>query len=69
MRRLMVLLMAGLVALGVAGPVAAGANVSNTSGSGETIYGEWSGSGTYGSVYLGEDSGARGVRRDLPGNR
>jgi hypothetical protein len=60
MRRLMVLLMAGLVALGVAGPVAAAPNVSNTSGSGETIYGEWSGEGTFGYIYLGEESGYGG---------
>jgi hypothetical protein len=56
----MVLLMAGLVALGVAGPVAAGPNVSNTSGSGDTIYGEWSSPGTYGYVYLGEEAGQGG---------
>ena len=56
MRRFMVLLMAGVVALGVAGPVSAGANVSNTSGSGQTIYGAWEGDGTSGYVYIGEDS-------------
>ena len=56
MRKLMVLPLAGLLALGVAGPVAAGANVANTSGSGETIYGEWSSGNTYGSVYVGKDS-------------
>ena len=60
MRRLMVLLMAGVATLGVAGPVAAAPNVSNTSGSGETIYGEWSGEGTFGYVYLGEETGYGG---------
>lgn len=60
MRKLMVLSMAGVLALAVAGPVAAGPNVSNTSGSGETIYGEWSGDGTYGYVFLGEESGYGG---------
>jgi hypothetical protein len=56
MRKLMVLPLAGLLALGVVGPVAAGANVSNTSGTGESIYGEWSAGGTYGYVSVGEDS-------------
>ena len=48
MRKLMVLPLAGLLALGVVGPVAAGPNVSNTSGKGETIYGDWSTAGGYG---------------------
>jgi hypothetical protein len=56
MRKLMVLPLAGLLALGVVGPVAAAPNVSNTSGGGESIYGEWSAEGTYGSVSVGEDS-------------
>src|SRR4029079_1313276 len=56
MRKLMVLPLAGLLALGVVGPVAAAPNVANTSGSGETINGEWSSGNTYGSVYIGEDS-------------
>ena len=56
MRRFMILVMAGAVALGMAGPVSAGANVSNTSGSGQTIYGDWSSEDTYGSIYLGNDS-------------
>ncbi len=60
MRKLMVLPMAGLLALGVVGPVSAGPNVSNTSGTGETIYGEWSVDGGYGYVYLGEESGYGG---------
>ena len=48
MRKFMVLPLAGLLAFSVAGPVAAGANVSNASGSGQSIYGEWSAEdGTY----------------------
>ena len=56
MRKLMVLPLAGLLVLGVVGPVAAAPNVSNTSGGGESIYGEWWAEGTYGSVSVGEDS-------------
>jgi hypothetical protein len=56
MRKLMVLPLAGLLALAAVGPVAAGSNVSNTSGSGESIYGEWYAEGTYGYVSVGEDS-------------
>lgn len=56
MRKLMVLPLAGLLALGVVGPVAASPNVSNTSGGGGSIYGEWSSDGTYGYVSVGEDS-------------
>ena len=56
MRKLMVLPLAGLLALGVVGPVAAGPNVSNTSGKGETIYGDWSTAGGYGYFQLGEDT-------------
>jgi hypothetical protein len=57
MRKLMVLPLAGLLALGVVAPVAAAPNVSNTSGSGQSIYGEWSSDdSTYGSVSVGEDS-------------
>ena len=56
MRKLMVLPLAGLLALGVVGPVAAAPNVSNTSGSGESIYGEWSADGLNGYVSVGEDS-------------
>jgi hypothetical protein len=55
MRKLMVLPLAGLLALGVVGPVAASANVSNTSGGGESIYGEWSSDVTYGYVSVGTD--------------
>ena len=57
MRRFMVLPLAGLLALTIAGPALAGPNVSNTSGGGETIYGEWSSEGTWGYVFLGEETG------------
>jgi len=64
MRKLMVLPMAGLLALGVVGPVAAGPNVSNTSGSGSSIYGEWSSEGTFGYMSVGFDS-AYGAFADI----
>lgn len=60
MRRFMVVPLAGLLVLGAAAPVLAGPNVSNTSGSGKAIYGEWSGEGTYGYVFIGEESGYGG---------
>src|SRR6478672_4607804 len=60
MRKLMVLPLAGLLALGVVGPVAAAPNVSNTSGGGESIYGEWSAGSTWGYVSVGEESGYGG---------
>ena len=60
MRRFMVIPLAGLLVLGAAAPVLAGPNVSNTSGSGKTIYGEWSDAGTYGYVFLGEETGYGG---------
>lgn len=60
MRKFMILPMAGILALTIAGPAMAGPNVSNTSGSGESIYGEWSGEGTYGYVFAGEESGYGG---------
>ena len=57
MRKFMVLPLAGLLAFSVAGPVAAGSNVSNSSGSGESIYGEWSAEdGTTGYVSITDDS-------------
>jgi hypothetical protein len=56
----MVLPLAGLLALTIAAPVMAGPNVANTSGSGKTIYGEWSSEGTYGYVFFGEESGYGG---------
>jgi len=48
--------MAGLMVVAIAAPVLAGPNVSNTSGTGRSIYGEWSGDGTYGYVFAGEES-------------
>jgi hypothetical protein len=60
MRRFMVIPLAGLLVLGAAAPVLAGPNVSNTSGTGKTIYGEWSSEGTYGYVFLGEETGYGG---------
>lgn len=60
MRKFMVLPMAAILALTIAGPAMAGPNVSNTSGSGESIYGEWSSEGTYGYVFAGEESGYGG---------
>jgi hypothetical protein len=56
MRKIMVLPLAGLLALGVVGPVAAAPNVSNTSGGGESIYGEWSTGGGDGYASVGTDS-------------
>jgi hypothetical protein len=56
MRKFMILPMAGLLALGIAAPAAAAPNVSNTSGSGQSIYGEWSSDGGSGYVSVGVDS-------------
>ena len=56
----MTLPMAGILALAVAAPAMAGPNVSNTSGGGESIYGEWASEGTYGYVFAGEESGYGG---------
>jgi hypothetical protein len=56
MRKLMVLPLAGLLALGVVGPVAASPNVSNTSGGGDSIYGEWSSDTVNGYVSIGKDT-------------
>jgi hypothetical protein len=60
MRKFMVVPMAGLLVLSIAAPAMAGPNVSNTSGTGKTIYGEWSGPATYGYVFLGEETGHGG---------
>jgi hypothetical protein len=57
MRKIMVVPLAGLLALTIAAPAMAAPNVSNTSGTGKTIYGEWSGARTYGYVQLGEEVG------------
>jgi hypothetical protein len=56
MRKFLVLPMAGIMLLAGAAPVAAGANASNTSGSGRTIQGEWYDGTTYGFVILLEES-------------
>lgn len=56
MRKVMALPMSALLTLAVAAPAMAGPNVSNTSGSGQAIYGSWSSEGTWGYVFLGEDS-------------
>lgn len=62
MRKFMVLPMAALLALAVAAPVAAGPNVSNSSGSALTAQGSWysdaGGVETYGGLYAWQESGA-----------
>jgi hypothetical protein len=60
MRRFAVLPLAALLALTAAAPANAGANVTNTSGSGEMVYGEWFGEASYGYVFLAEESGYGG---------
>ena len=60
MRKFMAAPIAGLMVLAIAAPVLAAPNVSNTSGSGMSIYGEWSSEGTYGYVFLGEETGQGG---------
>ncbi len=56
MRKFMVVPMAGLLALGIAAPAAAAPNVSNTSGTGQSVYGEWSSESGSGYVSVGIDS-------------
>lgn len=56
MRKFLVLPMVGMLTLGVVGPATAAANVSNTSGSGVAISGEWSSENGYGYVSVSEDS-------------
>ena len=56
MRKLMVLPLAGMLALGVVGPVAAAPNVSNTSGNGVQISGDGSSENGYGYVSVADDS-------------
>jgi hypothetical protein len=56
MRRFMIIPLVGALVLGAAGPVAAGPNVGNLSGSGRTIQGEWSSESGYGAVYLFDES-------------
>ena len=65
MRKLMVLPLAGLLALGAVGPVAASPNVSNTSGGGESIYGEWSSDTINGYVSIGKDSAYGGAFAEI----
>lgn len=60
MRKFMALPIAGLLALAISAPVAAGPNVSNTSGGGDTAYGEWYGDGVFGYVYVGQENGQPG---------
>ena len=56
MRRFAVIPMAGLLILAIAAPAAAGASVSNQSGTGKVLNGEWYSEGTYGYAYFGADS-------------
>lgn len=56
MRKLAVIPMAGLLVLAIAAPAAAGANVSNQSGSAKVLNGEWYSNGTYGYAYFATDS-------------
>ena len=71
MRRFMVLSLAGLMALAVAAPVAAGSHVVNRSGSFDEAYGSWSGYdpaadiSTYGNVYVYQESGQPGFVESL----
>ena len=60
MRKAWVLPLTSLLMLVVAAPVSAGANTSNTSGTGRTVYGEWSDVGVYGYAYFGQESGQPG---------
>lgn len=57
MRKLTILPLAAALLLAAAGPVSAGANTSNTSGSGRTIQGEWYDTTSSGYVVLFEESG------------
>lgn len=56
MRNLAVLPIAALMALVIAAPVAAGANVTNQSGSAKVISGEWYGDESYGYASFANDS-------------
>jgi hypothetical protein len=51
MRKFMVLAMAGLLVLAIAGPVSAGANVGNYSGSATTAQGSWYSEGAQGFTF------------------
>lgn len=71
MRRFMVLSLAGLMALAVAAPVAAGSHVTNQSGSFDEAYGSWSSYdaatdiSTNGNVYVYQESGQPGFVEGL----
>lgn len=71
MRRFIVLSLAALLALAVAAPVAAGANVANRSGSFDEVYGSWSAYdesteiATYGSVWVFQEAGSGGLVESL----
>ena len=65
MRKFMVIAMAGLLALAVAGPVAAAPSVSNLSGTIATAYGEWYDGDTYGSFWAFEENGSYGSYGDV----
>ena len=56
MRKLAVIPMAALMALAIAAPAAAGANVSNQSGSAKVINGEWYSDSSWGYAYFANDS-------------
>jgi hypothetical protein len=56
MRKLAVFPIAALLALAVAAPAAAGANVSNQSGSARVMNGEWSTDSSYGYASFANDS-------------
>lgn len=60
MRKLMAMPIAAILALAISAPVAAGPNVSNTSGGGDAAFGEWYGDGVYGYVYVGQEHGQPG---------
>jgi hypothetical protein len=56
MRKLAIIPMAGLLILAIAAPAAAGANVTNQSGSARVINGEWYGDDSWGYTYFALDS-------------
>lgn len=60
MRRFMGLPLAALLAIVVAAPAFAGANTSNTSGTGRTVYGDWADGSMYGYAYFGQENGQPG---------
>src|SRR5262245_9807159 len=56
MRKLAIIPMAGVLILAIAAPAAAGANVSNSSGTAEVVNGEWYTANGSGYVYFATDS-------------